>query len=270
MKTRCPECDTLFNLTDKQLQQAGGKVQCGHCFYIFAAQAEPEDDEEFKLVEETSQLDTSDIDINTFAETINDIPAEEPIIEDKPHQQTEPLFEKNPMIDDLVPPNIRHEASESKRYASAIWSLLAIVMVLTATLQVIFFNRDVLANKPGLRPYMLSFCELAHCKISELRDLSRLELSSKNVYSHPSVDNALMITAVIVNQAEFAQRFPVLQISFTNLVGDVIMARQFKPGEYLNADEENLTEMQPGLPIQITLEVVDPGNNATAYEFNFI
>ena len=79
-----------------------------------------------------------------------------------------------------------------------------------------------------------------------------------------------MITAVIVNQAAFAQRFPVLQISFTNLVGDVIMARRFSPAEYLNTGSENIDDMQPGLPIQITLEVVDPGPTATAYEFSFI
>lgn len=270
MKTRCPECDTLFNLTEKQLQQANGQVQCGHCFYIFTAEPEPEEDDEFRLVEATQQLDTSDIDLNTFADSIDEIPDEEPLIDEKTQRPGEQLFEKNPMIDDLVPPEIRHQTNESRRYMTAIWSLLVVVLILTGSLQMIYFNRDNLANRPGLRPYMLSFCDIAGCKISELRDLKRLELSSKNVYSHPNVDNALMITAVIVNQAEFAQRFPVLQISFTNLVGDIVMARQFKPGEYLNTDEKNLTEMQPGLPIQITLEVLDPGNSATAYEFNFI
>lgn len=269
MQTRCPECNTLFNLTEHDLQQADGQVQCGHCFYTFDARANSDSDETFQLVEE---VDTSDIDLNTFTDAIDDIPDEEPLadIPESPAESAQ-LFEQNPMIDDLVPPEIRHQQSKSSNpYLTALWSLWIVCLILAAALQLVYFNRDQIASKPNLRPYMMSFCDIAQCEIADLRDIKRLELSSKNVYSHPNVDNALMITAVIVNQASFAQQFPVLQISFTNLVGDIVMARQFKPGEYLNTDEEILSEMQPGLPIQITLEVLDPGSSATAYEFNFI
>ncbi|MCK4707736.1 MAG: DUF3426 domain-containing protein [Gammaproteobacteria bacterium] len=267
MQTRCPECNTLFKLNESDLAIAGGKVQCGHCFHTF--QAEPEQ-EAFKLKEE---VDTSDIDINTFSEGIDDIPEEEPIpSRDIINNSGSPdLFEQNPMIDDLVPPELRHQPqNRSSTLQKFIWSIAIMSFALTAFMQLIYFKRTELASKAELRPYMLSLCEFAQCDIPELKDISRLELSSKNVYSHPNVDKALMITAVIVNQAAFAQQFPTLQISFTNLVGDIVMARQFKPGEYLNTSEDKLSDMQPGLPIQITLEVLDPGNSATAYEFSFI
>jgi len=270
MQTRCPECHTLFKLNEADLSAADGQVQCGHCFHVF--QAEPQQ-EAFELVEE---VDTSDIDLNTFTEAIDDIPEEEPLPEpdsEPEFKQTEntSLFDQNPMIDDLVPPELRHQQStSSSRLMTTLWSILLVALTVTASMQLIYFNRSTLASKPDFRPYMLSFCEIANCEISDLRDLKRLELSSKNVYSHPNVDSALMITAVIVNQAAFAQQFPVLQISFTNLVGDIVMARQFNPGEYLNTSEDKLNDMQPGLPIQISLEVLDPGKNATAYEFNFI
>lgn len=263
MQTRCPECNTLFKLNESDLSAANGQVQCGHCFHIF--QAEPQQ-EAFELVEE---VDTSDIDLNTFTEAIDEIPEEETLPEDT--IQSAPLFDQNPMIDDLVPPELRHQNNPpSSRLMTTLWSILLVVLTVTASIQLIYFNRSILASKPEFRPYLLSFCEIANCEIADLRDLKRLELSSKNVYSHPNVDNALMITAVIVNQAAFAQQFPVLQISFTNLVGDIVMARQFKPGEYLNTREDKLNDMQPGLPIQISLEVLDPGKNSTAYEFNFI
>lgn len=263
MQTRCPECHTLFQLSDADLSAAEGQVQCGHCYAIF--QAEPEQ-EHFALEEE---LDTSDIDLNTFTDGIDEIPPEEPLAEEKYEQAS--LYDQNPMIDDLVPPEIRHQTEiSSNGFMTAVWSLLIFILLTTASLQLVYFNRNILASKPEFRPYLLSFCQLASCQIDDLRDIKRIELSSKNVYSHPNVDNALMITAVIVNQAPFAQKFPMLQISFTNLVGDIVMARQFTPGEYLNTDEINLNDMQPGLPIQITLEVLDPGKNASAYEFDFI
>ena len=266
MQTRCPECNTLFKLNEHDLSAAEGQVQCGHCFAIFQAKSQQET---FELVEE---VDTSDIDINTFTDAIDEIPEEQPLTDNFDNQiEHTPLFDKNPMIDDLVPPELRHQQNtQPNKLLTTLMSLVLIIITLTAATQLIYFNRNTLASKPEIRPYMLGFCELANCEIADLRDLKRLELTSKNVYSHPNVDNALMITAVIVNQAAFAQQFPVLQISFTNLVGDIVRARQFKPGEYLNTSEETLSEMQPGLPIQISLEVLDPGKNATAYEFNFI
>lgn len=39
MFTRCPECKTIFRVTDEQLGAAGGRVRCGHCAAIFDARA---------------------------------------------------------------------------------------------------------------------------------------------------------------------------------------------------------------------------------------
>lgn len=37
MRTRCPECATIFRVTSEQLRQKAGKVRCGHCQGIFNA-----------------------------------------------------------------------------------------------------------------------------------------------------------------------------------------------------------------------------------------
>ena len=266
MQIRCPECHTLFQIDETQLTEADTQVQCGHCFHIFLASSNEPEQESFQLVEEVS---TSDIDLNTFTDAIDEIPKEEPLADDE--FVSEPMFEQNSMVDDIVPPELRHHTKASSGpLTKVVWSISIITLCLTAAAQLVYFKRAELATKAELRPYLMSLCELAKCDLPELKDLKRLELSSKNVYSHPNVDNALMITAVIVNQAAFAQKYPTLQVSFTNLVGDIVMARQFKPSEYLNTSEEKLNDMQPGLPIQIILEVLDPGKTATAYEFSFI
>ena len=47
MRTRCPECGTVFRVTSEQLRLKAGKVRCGHCQAVFNAfdslQPEPED-----------------------------------------------------------------------------------------------------------------------------------------------------------------------------------------------------------------------------------
>ena len=47
MRTRCPECGTVFRVTSEQLRFKAGKVRCGHCQAVFNAfdslQPEPEE-----------------------------------------------------------------------------------------------------------------------------------------------------------------------------------------------------------------------------------
>lgn len=37
MRTRCPECGTVFRVTSEQLRRKAGKVRCGHCQSVFNA-----------------------------------------------------------------------------------------------------------------------------------------------------------------------------------------------------------------------------------------
>jgi len=37
MYTQCPECQTVFRISDEQLAAAGGKVRCGRCMNVFPA-----------------------------------------------------------------------------------------------------------------------------------------------------------------------------------------------------------------------------------------
>jgi predicted Zn finger-like uncharacterized protein len=37
MRTRCPECTTVFRVTSEQLRRKAGTVRCGHCQHVFNA-----------------------------------------------------------------------------------------------------------------------------------------------------------------------------------------------------------------------------------------
>ena len=37
MKTRCPDCQTIFRVTPEQLKARAGKVRCGNCQAVFNA-----------------------------------------------------------------------------------------------------------------------------------------------------------------------------------------------------------------------------------------
>ena len=57
MRTRCPECGTVFRVTSEQLRRKAGKVRCGQCQAVFNAFDEQLIDELTRLsadVEQTS------------------------------------------------------------------------------------------------------------------------------------------------------------------------------------------------------------------------
>ena len=87
--------------------------------------------------------------------------------------------------------------------------------------------------------------------------------------SHPNAKNALIINAVIVNNADYRQPYPVMKITLSNTSGLMVASRNFAPIEYLDADINIRKGMPPHQPIQIVLEIADPGKNAVNFQFDF-
>ena len=79
-----------------------------------------------------------------------------------------------------------------------------------------------------------------------------------------------MVSASIVNQADFAQEYPIIELRFENVRGKTIAGRRFNAVEYLGIPEDQISQMQPDIPININLEIKDPGNNMVSYEFSFL
>ena len=79
-----------------------------------------------------------------------------------------------------------------------------------------------------------------------------------------------MISDTIVNQAEFKQAFPLLDIVFSNVRGEDIAGRRFKPEEYLNMPSNQMAKMEPGEPVSFNIEIIDSGTELMSYEFNFL
>ena len=79
-----------------------------------------------------------------------------------------------------------------------------------------------------------------------------------------------MISASIVNQADFAQDFPVIELRFEDVRGKPIAGRRFSAVEYLDIPEDQISKMQPDVSININLEIKDPGSNMVSYEFAFL
>jgi hypothetical protein len=59
-------------------------------------------------------------------------------------------------------------------------------------------------------------------------------------------------------------------ITLSDLTTTVVSQRRFTPAEYLNQQQGVFQLMKPGKPVHISLEVLDPGNDAVNFQFDFL
>ncbi|VAW58486.1 hypothetical protein MNBD_GAMMA11-703 [hydrothermal vent metagenome] len=270
MQTECPHCHTVFRVDGTDLDQANCQVRCGHCLAIFTAEnpldliSYPEVANENAT--EEAAAETAD---PTDENLINFAMGSALGLDLEPSKGTEAAI-----VADVIPPELRAEERKEKSHVNAInttlLALLTLIGIATGLFQYAYYNRSSLVKIPELRSGFQVSCELIGCTPPEPEDTSLISLSSKNIFTHPNVENALMVSASIVNQAKFAQHYPVIELRFNNVRGEVIAARRFYAQEYLGIPVEQISNMQPGRHINISLEIKDPGNDMVSYEFEFL
>jgi predicted Zn finger-like uncharacterized protein len=260
MYAQCPECLTIFKLTGADLAATLGSVRCGHCSAIFDA-----------------------------LRTITDELPPEPIgsLETHPSQVAPPqlglpVFRPNPAQNQLLfDPDERPRAAErpatpsftrrrrERKRRNGLWIAGSLLLLITLGGEVAWAERALWLDDARVRAWLDPACAKVGCMLPPRRDASKLELISRDIRPHPSVSGALIISASVRNDADFAQAFPVVEITLSDLDETRIAMRRFRPREYVS-DARTLAEgLAPGATTALVFEVADPGRNAVAFEFKF-
>ncbi|MDD0977402.1 DUF3426 domain-containing protein [Pseudomonas fontis] len=150
-----------------------------------------------------------------------------------------------------------------------LWSLLILLASAALAGQYIAYHFDELARQDQYRPWFQQLCPSLGCKVPSKVDISRIKSSNLVVRSHPDFSGALIVDAIIYNRAPFSQPFPLLELRFADLNGQLIASRRFKPGEYLSGELAGSGEMPSQTPIHIALDILDPGPKAVNYSLSF-
>lgn len=148
------------------------------------------------------------------------------------------------------------------------WWLAAVGLVLLAGLQWLWVERERLATNEAWRPTVLRVCGWLGCSVPAWHQPDAFQVTARDVRPHPSVDGALLITASFRNDAAFAQRWPLLQLTLSDLDGRMVGSRRFTAAEYLGDDPADAL-LQPAQSVRVTLEVVDADRETVAFAFDF-
>ena len=260
MYTQCNHCKAIFRVTMKELTAAQGLLRCGECDSIFDAMKAlsttlPEERRFARLG------DASAVELPQTTAANDGLPST---------KFENGFFSKK----DVTPasnerftsqPTTAHKRLFDARLFLSI-GIAALSLLLVA--QVLYASRHWLAQQPLTANMTRQTCLVLGCEIELPRDVSKINLLSRNVYSHPNAPNVLTISLSIQNDATFAQPYPLIEISFLDSKNNVVALRRFTPEEYIKKFNGEL--MQISVPSELVLNISDPGQEAVRFQFRFI
>jgi predicted Zn finger-like uncharacterized protein len=182
-------------------------------------------------------------------------------------QRPQPVSEALELSAALLYSDEAHDADSAVPWGAIAASVLLAVLLLG---QLAWVERYQLVRMPQLRPALEFFCQPLSCDLPLRHDISRIEMVEREVRDHPHASGALLIHASFVNRADFAQAYPVFVVSFSDVSGTAVAVRRFPPAEYLIGQQDVSNGMAPGERAQLMLEVVDPGDRAVSFQFDFL
>jgi predicted Zn finger-like uncharacterized protein len=260
MYTQCPECLTIFKLSGAELAATRGSVRCGHCSAVFDA-------------------------LRTLAEQLPPEPIgalETHAAGAAPPQLGLPVFRPNPGQGTLLfDPDERPRAAErpatpaftrrrrARTRRNGLWIAGSALLALTLGAEVAWAERAYWLDDARVRTWLDTACSRLGCALPPRRDAARLELLSRDIRPHPSVPGALIISATVRNDADFAEAFPTVEITLSDLDETRIAMRRFGPRDYVSDARTIAAGLAPGATAALVFEVADPGRNAVAFEFKF-
>jgi predicted Zn finger-like uncharacterized protein len=300
MYTTCPECNQIFRIQADHLRAAAGKVRCGDCGAVFVALErvyETRADAQQRIGEQLSQ-EIDDLVGQALGQLPTDTPGDEiqprspqPLPVARPPEAVDFDFFANPPGGEFtvgkrpVQPVVEVAAdgeddflayAESERGTVAGisyrgWGAIAASLLLTVLLvgQYAYIERNRLAANHELRPLLEHFCGWLGCDLPLYRAPEALEMVEHDIRAHPQVDGVLLVSAAFINQAGFEQPWPVFRVSFSDVSGTTVALRDFQPQEYLQSGEVPGRGLLPGQRVQTRLEIIDPGDRAMSYQFDF-
>ena len=267
MITRCPECQTTFHVSVKQLAERDGLVRCGRCHSVFRG-----DEQLLSETEPEQALQQADYPTLQESDVANNKPPIKGKKRDKKKKKAaynDPLHQDQyytplPTVKELL-----HGVKPSARTRPVFWFIGIVLLTISLPLQYLYFYSSELARHAPLTPYVMRACEIMGCIIMPWEDVNLVELSNPIVEPHTKYENALHIEATLINRAQESQPFPRMEISLIDRQGEVITRRIFSPKQYLQ-QAQTQQNMLPNIAVPVTVEVTHPSQRTEGYEIRLL
>ncbi|MBX2881342.1 MAG: DUF3426 domain-containing protein [Granulosicoccus sp.] len=162
-------------------------------------------------------------------------------------------------------------ATQNESLDSNPWAMrttMICLAVLLAGLLYAYKERQALMSNSMVRPALVGVCTIFPCTVPEQIDIAAFRTVKRAAFSHPNIDNALIIDLAFINKAAFSQPHPVIELKLTDLTGRLVVKNRFTPAEYLDQWQDG-DVLRSGERLNVNLTVEDPGRDVTSFVVAF-
>jgi predicted Zn finger-like uncharacterized protein len=262
MITRCPSCSTTFRVSSQQLQAHDGKVRCGQCLTVFdglkALVPLPEP------AQGAGPGEAPGFELEPVVAASQPAPARAPGIayEDRDYG---PAPEQLSLDEDIFP-----DPERARR--ARLWAVGSALLMLALAGQAAYFHRgDLAAQYPGLKPYLLQFCDLLRCTVAPPQRHRQIAIEASDLQA---LDKArpgiIQLTATLRNHADQDIGYPALDLVLTNTKEHTLARRIFTPKEYLERGRDAAAGIPANAEITIRLDLDTGALNPAGFRLDLL
>ncbi|OUS39275.1 hypothetical protein A9R01_01980 ['Osedax' symbiont bacterium Rs2_46_30_T18] len=233
--TKCPSCFKYWRVTPGQFTLAAGKIRCKQCGCMFDAKRNQLQDEE----QETKNSTESS-----------------PKLKFSPSQR-------------IAAATHYHGSERPHRPSKTSRSMLVlcISLLITASLQLLYFNSNSWSKIPWLQPIYLKAAQLLHPDRPIIESLEQLSLS---IEPDSQYKNLLAINFSFTNKATFEQHLPDVKLIFSDLQGRLVAQREFSAQQYLSHQSPVPSKIEPAQIITGQLSILQTASRGLNYKLQLI
>lgn len=274
LHARCPGCRTTFVVTAAQLDARGGLVRCGRCAEVFQAERHAIDapaPTHGKRQRRSERHATAGRRGDSQAARKRQRRSRRKVTLQPAAAKPAALRTPEVTPAEFVTPALAKIllAGQSSPVRRGLWALATLVLVVLLAAQVVYFYASELARFPQLQPWVVTVCARLGCVIRSPQDIRQIRLLRSSIAPHPKQRDALRIRSSLVNRADFAQSFPLMEVTLTSRNGEVVARRTYLPHEYL-APAYWRARMTPHVVIDGILDINHPTPAPAGYEIRLI
>ncbi|GAA4859265.1 DUF3426 domain-containing protein [Luteimonas vadosa] len=141
-------------------------------------------------------------------------------------------------------------------------------LALLLGLQWTLADRQRLAADARWRPLVVRLCGLLGCEVPAWREPAAFVLLERDVRPHPRRPGVLRVTASFRNTAHWAQPWPEVVLTLSDIEGNVVGRRAFAAAQY-HGDKPTQETIGSGQETTLRLDVIEPAPRSVAFAFDF-
>lgn len=96
-----------------------------------------------------------------------------------------------------------------------------------------------------------------------------IQVVSRDLHRHPTLNDAVVISAVLVNRSDETVRWPEIEVRLFDASQQVIGERRLRPEEYMSNDADVDNGFAADMRLPIVLEMVTEASTATGFSLAF-